>query len=190
MSTAEIESLARQLRPNGSDHLLRQGVVTVANASGTCSVNWGNAPDASPEQRCLRSYVALVGDSVWGLRDNDDTLVLGPVDPPPRHVIGAAGKAPYENNWGNYGGGYLQASYTRDAGGFIHLSGMVTGGTMPGTIFTLPVGFRPPGHAYFPIYSTSALNMLQVQAGGAVAVQTTAGGNTWVSLEGITFPTF
>lgn len=77
MSSADVESLARQLRPD-PQHYLRQGVVTAITAD-TISVKWGNAANPSPLQRYLTGYVPRVGDSVFGLRDGDDALVLGAV---------------------------------------------------------------------------------------------------------------
>lgn len=73
----DIADLARQLTPP-TQRILRQGIITAASGQ-SCSVKWGNAATASPNQVCLGSYTPKVADVVWGIRDGDDCLVLGPV---------------------------------------------------------------------------------------------------------------
>ena len=47
--------------------------------------------------------------------------------------------------WKNYGGGYDVAGYCRDPMAFVHLKGLIGGGTVNAgsPIFVLPEGFRP-----------------------------------------------
>lgn len=182
-----IRSLAKQLGAAAeSEAILRQGIVTAVAADGTASVKWGNNATASPSQRCLASYMPLVGDTVWGVRDGDVTIVLGPVAAP--WVDVGVGAAPaFQNSWVNYGGGYQAAGYSK-TGDMVHLRGSIKSGTMTATAFTLPVGFRPPTQVIFSVYSYAAAQVL-----GAVYVTTGGlvvplfGGNTHFSLDGVSF---
>jgi hypothetical protein len=47
------------------------------------------------------------------------------------------------NGWANFGGETARAGYLRDALGFMHLRGRITGGASGKPAFTLPAGFRP-----------------------------------------------
>ena len=91
----------------------------------------------------------------------------------------------FQNSWRNYGTPYNVAGYLKDATGFIHLHGMVQGGTAP-IIFVLPVGYRPGGQSIFTTLANGAIARLDVLNDGEV--QWVIGGtNAWVSLDGITF---
>ncbi|KKK52619.1 hypothetical protein LCGC14_3103070, partial [marine sediment metagenome] len=46
------------------------------------------------------------------------------------------------NSWVNYAATYDTTGYMKDGFGFVHLKGLVKSG-VAGTIFTLPVGYRP-----------------------------------------------
>jgi hypothetical protein len=52
------------------------------------------------------------------------------------------------NGWTNFGSGNATAAYMIDAMGFVHVRGVITGGTPTDgtTLFTLPAGFRPPAN--------------------------------------------
>ena len=101
------------------------------------------------------------------------------------------------NSWANYGGGYNNAGYMKDALGFVHLRGLIKNGNIA-TIFNLPSGYRPVGQCLFfapcnhtptppvsaridIIPSTGAVNLVSYE---------TLGNNAWVSLDGIMFATF
>jgi len=91
------------------------------------------------------------------------------------------------NSWVNFGGGFRNAGYWRDAAGVIHLMGTVKDGTVDTAIFTLPVGFRPPlsGALVFPCVSNALFGYVEVQSTGDVVCK--VGDNTFVSLDGISF---
>jgi hypothetical protein len=89
-------------------------------------------------------------------------------------------------SWTNYGSGYNPAGYRKDASGFVHLRGLVTGGSAVSTIFTLPVGYRPAYRNLFMVQSVSAVGRVDVATNGVVEDQISAGSG-WVSLDGITF---
>ena len=83
--TDEAIDLARDLRGPEAERKLRQGIVTAVNADRAMgiSVRWGSNASATPRQRHLASYTPNVNDVVWGLREGDDTLVLGTLSPAP-----------------------------------------------------------------------------------------------------------
>lgn len=59
------------------------------------------------------------------------------------YSVGRSGGVPFENSWGNFGGDYNPASYYRDTFGYVHLQGVVSGGSTGTVCFTLPPAYRP-----------------------------------------------
>lgn len=54
--------------------------------------------------------------------------------------------------WDNYAAGtYLPTGFMKDAGGRVHLRGMVAGGVYGNPVFKLPVGFRPAYRSVHPV---------------------------------------
>lgn len=101
----------------------------------------------------------------------------------------------FQNSWVNYGDQWNVAGYCKDPSGIVRLRGLIKNGSA-GTIFTLPVGFRPsatclylvacnhatpPGNARIDVLSNGSVNLMTYATGG---------NNAWVSLDGITFATF
>jgi hypothetical protein len=105
----------------------------------------------------------------------------------PEAWIGVSGGIGFANSWVNYGPGYPSAAYCKDAGGFVHLTGLVKSGTVGATIFTLPAGYRPSNQLSFACVSNSAFGQLVINSSGTVFVY--IGNNTSVSLDGVTFDT-
>jgi len=93
--------------------------------------------------------------------------------------------ASFSNSWVNYGGVHATAQYYLDTQGTVHLKGLVKDGTLPATMFTLPVGYRPAAKELFGIISTGAFGRVSIDTDGTVDIDT--GTNTNVSLAGITF---
>lgn len=83
--------------------------------------------------------------------------------------------------WVNTGGVYPNAAYWRDAGNQVWLRGRIQGGSVPSTLFTLPVQYRPIGTRSF---ATSLGDVIEVSAAGVVTV---VSGSSPVSLDGVTF---
>jgi hypothetical protein len=62
------------------------------------------------------------------------------------HVVGSGGGEPaFQNSWTADTGGGFVVRFKKDALGFLHLEGVAftPGSSTTGTIFTLPVGYRP-----------------------------------------------
>jgi hypothetical protein len=94
--------------------------------------------------------------------------------------------ATYTNGWATYGAQYSPARYIKDDLGVVHLDGLVQGGTIGASIFTLPAGFRP---AYQQIHAAvtnpNTIGRLDITTAGAVLPST--GSNVWFSIAGATF---
>jgi hypothetical protein len=99
----------------------------------------------------------------------------------------------FANSWINYGSGYQNASYWRDAFHIVHLKGLITNGGCAGTtIFTLPSGYQPPAQELHivPSSSTGGNARVDVDTSGNVICQGFSGtGGSWLSLDGFTFKT-
>jgi hypothetical protein len=104
--------------------------------------------------------------------------------------IGSGGSAPaFGSGWGNYGSGYNNCSFLKDASGVVHLRGLANGTpTTQATIFTLPVGYRPVGTSIFIVgMQTSGYGRVDVFSNGIVQINGAPAGLLWVSLEQIHF---
>lgn len=88
-------------------------------------------------------------------------------------------------SWADFGGGYNPASFCKDLAGFVHLRGMVKGGS--GTIFTLPARCRPQYRCRLTsLAGGDAACRIEVDVDGAV-VWAGGGTNAFVSLDNLSF---
>ena len=76
-----------------------------------------------------------------------------------------------------------------DAADIVHLEGLIKNGTNAATIFTLPLGFRPPADLIFTAQAASGFARVDVYATGVVMTNGyfAGGTNAYVSLSGISF---
>lgn len=89
--------------------------------------------------------------------------------------------------------GLSNPGYYRDPYGVVHLQGVITGGSIGTTIFTLPTGYRPNRYLIYPVItgSTTAnytLGVVHVKQDGTVVFQ--FGGTSYVALDPIQFRTY
>lgn len=91
------------------------------------------------------------------------------------------------NGWVNYGAGFNDAGYMKDAHGFVHLKGLIKNGvtTRPTTLFTLPSGYRPSNECICTTSSNDLYGQARVEPDGDVTFH--VGSNVWFSLDGISF---
>lgn len=106
------------------------------------------------------------------------------------HVVGAAGEPAFVNSWVSYDGDtvYNSPRFYKDPFGIVHIAGMMAGGTLGGTAFVLPAGYRPRKQCLFGGQGSaggSGTGRIDVHAAGNVV--TSGGANGWYSLDGITF---
>lgn len=104
--------------------------------------------------------------------------------------IGSGAPAPaFENSWVNYDGGttFNTAAFMKDSMGFVHIKGMIKGGTISASTqaFTLPVGYRPAKKESFVVNSNWAFGVIRVTSDGKVLCEN--GTNAFFYLDGITF---
>ncbi|HEX8773250.1 MAG TPA: hypothetical protein VF735_06555 [Pyrinomonadaceae bacterium] len=89
------------------------------------------------------------------------------------------------NSWANFGGVNAPAGYYK-RGGRVYLRGLIAGGTIGATAFTLPVGYRP---AYYHYFATVTYNYVfgsgYIKDNGEVFIHD--GNNTFFSLDNISF---
>ena len=179
----------------------QQGLVVGVHFGGLDILLRGTSTPAE-EVRYLASYTPGWGDIVWVARFGSDMICLGdletlpgtggilndPVAIEPWHEIGAAGEPAFENSWVNFGAPWETAAYAMQSDGWVRLKGMVKSGNVVGSFFTLPVDYRPPFSLAPTILSLDANMALTMQTSGTIAVAT-GGSNSWVTLNGVMFPT-
>lgn len=96
------------------------------------------------------------------------------------------------NSWAAFGGAFATPAYRKFCG-TVYLQGLMASGTTGTTVFTLPAGYRPLHELVFIAASgtggTTGGARIEILASGVVQVNSylTGGGNTYVSLNEITF---
>jgi hypothetical protein len=79
------------------------------------------------------------------------------------HSVGNSGEPAFTNGWVNYGG-YPALQFRKDPFGKVQLRGAVKNGTLGTSIFTLPLGYRPPAGVILSFMSyTSATTFAAFQ---------------------------
>lgn len=98
-----------------------------------------------------------------------------------------------KNKWVAYSMGWNDAEYFKDALGFVHLRGMITGGTRAdGTeIFELPEGYRPVNKELLMTIVQNGsggygkVGRIDADPNGQVVIR--IAGDGWLCLDGLTF---
>jgi ribose 5-phosphate isomerase RpiB len=92
------------------------------------------------------------------------------------------------NSWVNYGGSNAAAGYYKDSLNRAQLRGFIKSGTVGAIIFNLSAGYRPSVNMNFGALSSNGsliLAYIEVYTSGDVVL--VSGGNTYLSLDGISF---
>lgn len=94
----------------------------------------------------------------------------------------------FQNGWSNFGGTYPTARYSKDENGDVRLAGLIKGGNVNQSAFTVPPEYTPSdGIKSFATFSNNALGIVQVGAGTVTPINPSS--NVDVSLDGITYST-
>jgi hypothetical protein len=102
----------------------------------------------------------------------------------------------FQNSWVNYDANtWTPAMYWKDTTGVVHLQGLVRGGALDTTIFTLPEGYRPLDGLIFiaPAHTGAAYGYARIDVEGSGTVShygipsALTHASAWLSLSGITF---
>lgn len=129
------------------------------------------------------TYAIASGDQNNGLGLVGGALVTG--GDSSVHFIGTAGQPAFTNAWANFGGGFNNAGFWKDADGTVYLQGMISAGALTTAAFTLPVGYRPAGNLDKSTAANGAFGFMVISTTGTVVPQ--VGSNVWFSLEGVFF---
>lgn len=162
-------------------------VDTATSAYGAWGRSVETVVEAPGDAAFARITIARAAVGTWSFRVDD--VVLRPAG---QAVQGVAALALYGANWADFGAGFRNAAFWRDASGTVRLTGRMqtliarAANSVP---FTLPVGFRPAGQLTFPVFAQGAIAQLQVTAAGAVTLTPALALNDWVSLDGVAFTT-
>jgi hypothetical protein len=100
-------------------------------------------------------------------------------------VVGAAGQPAFGGSWANYDvNTYARVAFYKDALGDVVVVGTVGSGSA-GTVFTLPVGYRPLKNIQFGLANgATTAARATVGSNGTVAIDAYT---TWASFAGIRF---
>lgn len=110
------------------------------------------------------------------------------LEPEAQHLIGAAGEPIFQSGWSNFGSGYHTAAFYLDPFDRVWLRGVIAGGAVPSTVFTLPVGYRPTARVIYPaIDGTAGAPAAQIEINTTGTVRVPVGNSVLVSLDGISF---
>jgi len=148
-------------------------------------------PAADIAGKYAENEKALLLDTVKTLQEN--TTRLSVLESKKAEKDAPAWISPtFVNGWINYSSSYQPAGYYKDSQGIIHLRGLISSGTS-GTgiqIFNLPRGYRPKKAILFNIGTSNGTALvaatLEIATDGVVYLGF-GGGNTWLSLENISF---
>ncbi len=82
----------------------------------------------------------------------------------------------------NYGAGFQTVQY-RKQGDMVQVRGLFRTGAVGSTVFTLPVGFRPPASLGFVVDSNSAFGRINVDPSGQVVLAAGSTASTWTNFS-------
>jgi len=94
-------------------------------------------------------------------------------------------------SWVNFGSGYTSAGYRMDKQGRVWVRGLIKSGTTTDAtvLFTLPSGYRPAGNILRTLGCNAGGNpYVVIGTDGTIKIYSVTG-NTWLSIEGISFST-
>jgi hypothetical protein len=89
------------------------------------------------------------------------------------------------NSWANYSSMYDPAGY------YLHnnrvfIRGFIKSGAMDVSLFTLPLGFRPPFYLVIPVVTAGGPTRVEVRTNGDI-ILASGGTNAWVSISNVSF---
>jgi len=110
------------------------------------------------------------------------------------HYVGNPGEPAFQNSFSDWDGAAptgRAARFRKYPDGRVRLEGIVRCPVATGTIFTLPVGYRPAANTelYWPVVANAALTYVNVGSGNGNVVVTGATVNGWLDLSSIEFDT-
>lgn len=141
------------------------GIMIAGTWSGTAAVNRITVTLAGGD-----TFVAGSKARIYGYADVTEAQAGTVTADASWHNVGGAGEPAFQNSWANYGSGYAAAAFRKDANGFVHVKGVVSGGANNTVIFTLPAGYRPGGHENFAVTSSGQFGQVRVNQDGTLFV--------------------
>lgn len=120
----------------------------------------------------------------------NDTIINGKLQLTGKIIQPIPTAVTFQNSWKNYHSDWADAAYYKDSMNFVHLEGLIDGGTLPNTAFTLPVGYRPLVKIYYPVLcnatGTNYIGKISIWSTGEVYIESICK-NSWLSIDGIVF---
>jgi hypothetical protein len=141
----------------------------------------------------IRSF-AVTSDKISSRSVGASQLAL----PEGWHYIGDPGEPGFQNGWSNYDAGshdgavWQHAAYAIDTNNVVHLRGLVKGGTIGATIFTLPSNYCPWYYHLAPTLAGDALarlTMTYITPDCSLSVSGAAS-NSYVALDPMSYTVY
>jgi hypothetical protein len=101
--------------------------------------------------------------------------------------IGTKDNPTFQNSWVNFGSNREDAGFYRDKFNRVWLSGSVRAGTVPSTIFTVPVGYRPTAEVQYSSVDGTGTPSARIIVYTSGNVDVLSGSNTLITLDGISW---
>ena len=134
----------------------------------------------------LRELIPVSNANAYLIKRIDDLETrIALINVPPFPLPGPFIAPTLLNSWANYGGGYNDAGYCKDALGIVHLRGLIKDGVVTSPAFLLPSDCRPSAQEAFATVANDLFARVDVLANGNVTPK--VGSNVFFSLDGITF---
>ena len=92
----------------------------------------------------------------------------------------------YQNNFVDYGNGYMRGRYYKDGNNIVHLMGTIKGISTNAVIFTLPENYRPTNTHRFLTATGAGTGIIDVMSTGDIKLMQ-GDASTWITLDGINF---
>ena len=128
----------------------------------------------------------ITDTTLTGYGTSGNPLGIAPLEA--RRYVGQSGQPAFQNGWGNWQHGQATVAFYKDPFGIVHLEGMLTGGAVNTTAFTLPSGYIPSAVRTFVTYSDGwTVALISINPNGTVVPGNGNGNTITIPLDGITF---
>jgi hypothetical protein len=148
--------------------------IDINTGPGSITISGENATTSNKGVASFDSNNFTVSFGTVSLKDNFWTTVFDPQ---------------MSNGWIKYSSSWPTLQYRKEADGSVRLRGLIRGGTIGTTIYTLPVGYRPALDETWAVASDTSSGTGRVSISSSGTIVARSGSNSFFSLSGVVFDT-